>query len=100
MFSRKPNKGSKRLTRFSSQCSQYSTFSVKINDLEAFRAATATPARLGLSLWCKDTSAFKRNNSCLREKPGRKQQLLVSGARIWGEIFLELAFHPFEIFGI
>jgi hypothetical protein len=49
-FSRKPIKGSKRLTRFSSECSQYSTFSGKINDLEDFRAAVAISAGLGLNL--------------------------------------------------
>jgi hypothetical protein len=42
-------KGSKPLTRFSSECVQYSTFSAKINDLQDFRPLLAISAGLGLS---------------------------------------------------
>jgi hypothetical protein len=62
MFSLKPHtKGSKRLTRFSSEYTEYSTFSVKINDLEDFRAALAISPGLGLNSNWTYSSAFEQN---------------------------------------
>jgi hypothetical protein len=59
MFSRKPIKGSKRLTRFSSECAQYSTFSGKINDLDAFRGRGGDISRFRVKLVVEGYQRFQ-----------------------------------------
>jgi hypothetical protein len=61
VFAETHAKGSKRLTRFSSEYTQYSTFSGKINDLEDFRSMSAISPGLGLSAKWTYRRVFEQN---------------------------------------
>jgi hypothetical protein len=61
MFLAETHKGSKRLTRFSSEPAQYSTFSGKINDLEETSAARAIIAGIRVKFEADPFERFRTN---------------------------------------
>ncbi|MFY9954622.1 hypothetical protein [Bradyrhizobium sp.] len=81
VFAEAHTKGSKRLTRFSSEYTEYSTFSVKINDLEDFRAALGDITRIRVKLKLDLFARFRTKWCAVCVKKARQNRDLVTGTR-------------------